>query len=67
MHKNVNFLTLFFLNLNFLRYRLVFDRLMNRLGFNRYYVQGGDWGAIIGTAMSTLFPERYLQQFFKYY
>ena len=33
---------------------------MNRLGFTRYYVQGGDWGAIIGTAMATLFPQRFI-------
>jgi len=37
---------------------LVFDKLMTRLGFNNYYVQGGDWGSIIGTHMATLYPHR---------
>lgn len=38
----------------------IFNKLMKRLGFNRYYVQGGDWGSIIATSMATLYPERYL-------
>ncbi|XP_011558628.3 juvenile hormone epoxide hydrolase [Plutella xylostella] len=31
--------------------------LMKRLGHQRFYVQGGDWGAVIGAAMATLYPE----------
>ena len=38
---------------------LIFDRLMKRLGYDRYYVQGGDWGSLIGTNMATLFPHKY--------
>lgn len=49
--------------IHFVLQRLVFDRLMNRLGFNRYFVQGGDWGSIIGTAMATLFPHRFIYSF----
>ena len=31
--------------------------LMTELGHERYGVQGGDWGAIIGTQMARLFPD----------
>ena len=31
--------------------------LMGELGYERYAVQGGDWGAIIGTRMARAFPE----------
>lgn len=31
--------------------------LMQRLGYTRFYVHGGDWGAEIGAAVATLFPE----------
>lgn len=33
---------------------------MDRIGFKKYYVQGGDWGSRIVSAMSTLFPENVL-------
>ena len=32
-------------------------RLMRRLGYARYGVHGGDWGAIIGTALALRHPE----------
>uniref|UniRef100_T1IMH0 Epoxide hydrolase N-terminal domain-containing protein n=1 Tax=Strigamia maritima TaxID=126957 RepID=T1IMH0_STRMM len=35
-----------------------FDKLMSRLGFNKYYVQGGDWGSIIATHTALYFPKR---------
>lgn len=35
---------------------------MERIGFKKYYVQGGDWGALIISAMATLFPENILGQ-----
>ena len=38
---------------------LIFDRLMKRLGHDRYYVQGGDWSSLIGSNMATLYPSRY--------
>jgi epoxide hydrolase len=31
--------------------------LMGELGYSRYGVQGGDWGAIIGTEMARAFPQ----------
>ena len=37
----------------------IFRKLMaERLGFKKFYTQGGDWGAAITTAMATLYPER---------
>ncbi len=37
----------------------IFHRLMGeRLGFDRYYTQGGDWGALITTDMAALYPDR---------
>lgn len=35
----------------------VYVTLMGRLGYSRFYVQGGDWGAAIATMMATAFPE----------
>ncbi|KAL2744846.1 juvenile hormone epoxide hydrolase 1-like [Vespula maculifrons] len=35
----------------------IFKNLMTRLGFEKYYVQGGDWGAIITSSMAALYPE----------
>lgn len=36
---------------------VVMRNLMKRLGFEKFYVQGGDWGSIIGGHLVTLFPE----------
>lgn len=36
----------------------VFVKLMQRLGHEKFYVQGGDWGAVITESISKLFPER---------
>lgn len=33
---------------------------MKRLGYEKFYVQGGDWGSIIGSHMATLFPNNIL-------
>ncbi|KAK9499643.1 hypothetical protein O3M35_002651 [Rhynocoris fuscipes] len=38
----------------------IFNELMVRLGFEKYYVQGGDWGSIIGRSMAVIFPNRVL-------
>lgn len=43
--------------LNFAEMAIIFQNLMSRLGKSKYYVQGGDWGAAIGTTMATYFPE----------
>lgn len=31
--------------------------LMQRLNYDRFYIQGGDWGSAIGSAMATMFPD----------
>jgi len=36
----------------------VFATLMDRLGHKRYYVQGGDWGSLIGRMIAIMYPER---------
>ncbi|CAG7836555.1 unnamed protein product [Allacma fusca] len=33
----------------------LFLKLMHRIGYERFYVQGGDWGAIIATSMAALY------------
>ncbi|PIO32393.1 hypothetical protein AB205_0106670, partial [Aquarana catesbeiana] len=35
----------------------IFYKLMLRLGFNEFYLQGGDWGSFIATTMSQMKPE----------
>ncbi|NXL88749.1 HYEP hydrolase, partial [Alectura lathami] len=35
----------------------IFHKLMKRLGFKKYYVQGGDWGSRITTNMSQMLPQ----------
>ena len=43
-------------NSSFDQYRCaeIFYMLMARLGYNQYFLQGGDWGSVITTFMSTL-------------
>lgn len=38
----------------------IFLKLMKRLGYEKFYVQGGDWGSIIVTTMATMYPENIL-------
>ncbi|CAL4131538.1 unnamed protein product [Meganyctiphanes norvegica] len=38
----------------------IFLKLMNRLGFNQFYLQGGDWGSLIATDMATMYPDNIL-------
>ncbi|NWU99308.1 HYEP hydrolase, partial [Upupa epops] len=35
----------------------IFHKLMNRLGFKEYYLQGGDWGSRITTDMAQMLPQ----------
>ncbi|XP_072172243.1 epoxide hydrolase 1-like [Diadema setosum] len=35
----------------------LFHKLMGRLGFKKYYVQGGDWGSLITRNMAIMFPD----------
>jgi juvenile hormone epoxide hydrolase len=37
---------------------VVFKNFMKRLGFEKYYIHGGDWGAVIVQHMAALFPEQ---------
>ncbi|XP_037303636.1 juvenile hormone epoxide hydrolase isoform X2 [Manduca sexta] len=39
---------------------VVFRNLMRRLGHQKFYIQGGDWGSYIGQSMATLFPKEVL-------
>ncbi|XP_047510618.1 juvenile hormone epoxide hydrolase-like isoform X2 [Pieris napi] len=39
---------------------VVMKNLMNRLGHKNFYVQGGDWGALVGSLMATFFPQEVL-------
>nr|XP_020642300.1 epoxide hydrolase 1 [Pogona vitticeps]XP_020642301.1 epoxide hydrolase 1 [Pogona vitticeps]XP_020642302.1 epoxide hydrolase 1 [Pogona vitticeps] len=34
----------------------VFYKLMRRLGFHEFYIQGGDWGSLIGTNLARIAP-----------
>ncbi|KAJ7341018.1 hypothetical protein JRQ81_004667 [Phrynocephalus forsythii] len=34
----------------------VFYKLMRRLGFHEFYIQGGDWGSLVGTNLAQMAP-----------
>ncbi|XP_054278456.1 juvenile hormone epoxide hydrolase 1-like isoform X1 [Macrosteles quadrilineatus] len=36
---------------------VVLHSLMERLGYDKYFVQGGDWGSIIGTNFAQMYPD----------
>ncbi len=40
------------------RIAAMFAQLMTRLGYERFMIQGGNWGASIGTEMARDYPER---------
>ncbi|XP_033223699.1 juvenile hormone epoxide hydrolase 1-like isoform X2 [Belonocnema kinseyi] len=37
---------------------VVFKNLMARLGYDKFYTQGGDWGSLITANLATLYPEK---------
>nr|UTQ10530.1 juvenile hormone epoxide hydrolase-2 [Antheraea pernyi] len=39
---------------------VIVRNLMQRLGYKQYYIQGGDWGSVICSALATLFPKEIL-------
>lgn len=39
---------------------VIFKNLMIRLGYEKYYLQGGDWGGVITSIMAALYPEHVL-------
>jgi pimeloyl-ACP methyl ester carboxylesterase len=43
--------------LNYLHQGQVFHKLMLRLGYKNYAVQGGDWGAIVAKGIALQFPD----------
>jgi len=36
---------------------VVLRNLMIRLGYDHFYIQGGDWGSALGSTIATLFPQ----------
>ncbi|XP_058124659.1 juvenile hormone epoxide hydrolase 1-like [Anopheles ziemanni] len=36
---------------------IVMKNLMTRIGFKKFYIQGGDWGSLIGNYMATFFQQ----------
>ncbi|GJQ78677.1 Jheh2 [Trypoxylus dichotomus] len=46
--------------LSAIKVALVFKNLMHRIGFKKFYIQGGDWGGVILANMATLFPDEVL-------
>ncbi|CAI2354005.1 unnamed protein product [Caenorhabditis sp. 36 PRJEB53466] len=38
----------------------VFRKLMIRLGFQKFYLQGGDWGAIVTSILTRVYPQNVL-------
>ena len=52
------YLLYYFINLGFdqVAAARLFHKMMLRLGYKKYNVQGGDWGALITTIMSQAYP-----------
>jgi pimeloyl-ACP methyl ester carboxylesterase len=36
----------------------IFLKLMKRLGYEKFYIQGGDWGSLIASNMATLHKDK---------
>lgn len=39
---------------------VVLRNLMIRLGYNKFFIQGGDWGSLLGSNIATMFPDNVL-------
>ncbi|KAL4713159.1 hypothetical protein ACJJTC_018804 [Scirpophaga incertulas] len=46
--------------LNPVQIAIIMRNLMRRLGYDKYYIQAGDWGSQCGTHIATLFPDEVL-------
>ncbi|CAB3220908.1 unnamed protein product [Arctia plantaginis] len=46
--------------LNRLKISAILHNLMQHIGFEKYYIQGGDFGQAIGSVMATAFPDNVL-------
>lgn len=44
--------------LGYVQTAVIMKNLMLRLGHEKFYTQGGDWGSFIVTAMATMFPNQ---------
>ncbi|XP_013789374.2 epoxide hydrolase 1-like [Limulus polyphemus] len=44
----------------------VFVKLMSRLGFKKFYLQGGDWGSAISMVISSVYPKNVLGVHFNF-
>lgn len=44
---------------------VIFKKLMNRLGYEKFYVQGGDWGSVAAKNLATLYPNKWVLSFKK--
>ena len=45
---------------NFAHTARIFVELMHRLGHNKFFCQGGDWGAMVTSSLATLYQENVL-------
>ncbi|CAH0598399.1 unnamed protein product [Chrysodeixis includens] len=45
---------------------VIFRNLMHRLGFEKFYIHGGDWGAYICYSLASLFPDEVIGYFTNY-
>lgn len=39
---------------------VIMRNLMMRVGYEKYYVQGGDWGSLVGSSLAALYPSNVL-------
>lgn len=49
-----------------LKISVILRNLMLRVGSKKFYVQGGDWGSIIGSNMAAMFPENVIGKSTRY-
>lgn len=52
-------------DLGYVEIAVIMRNLMTRLGYQKFYIQGGDWGSIIGSSLATLFPENVIGKDFQ--
>lgn len=57
VYLNVPFVNLYISGFNTLETARIFKKLMNILGYKKFYAQGGDWGSLITGLMAAIYPE----------
>lgn len=46
---------------------IVMRNLMHRIGYEKFYIQGGDWGSLICSYMATFFPKvKYFNKYLRF-